>query len=62
MMWLSRVFVFLTPRSAKRALDIITEPEDEGFHYQPPPGIPEADLTEQERKLAAEQLRWREKN
>ena len=59
--WLGRVFLILPFGRSAQIRDVINE-EDEGFHYVRPAGIPEADLTSEQRKEALEQVRWREKD
>jgi hypothetical protein len=61
MAWMSRILWFVNLRGSMRAMDMVNKDDEQGFHYSPPAGIPEADLTERERKEAAEQLRWQEK-
>ena len=58
--WFLSAAWFMSPRTSKKAFDVLTSDPDAPAHYHPPEGIPEADLTEEERKLALEQMRWRE--
>jgi hypothetical protein len=54
--WVSRMFLFMPARSAGRAIELMTKDDEPGAHYHPPPGIPEADLTEDEREAAVRRI------
>jgi len=43
--------------SARRAIEAVNKDDDDGFHYHPPPGIPEADLPENHRRAAVERMK-----
>jgi hypothetical protein len=55
--WISQVFWFLPGRSTGRAIDSVTRDDEPGSHYHPPPGIPEADLSDEQREAAAERMK-----
>jgi hypothetical protein len=54
--WVGRIFWFLPFGGAGRAIEMMNRPAEEEFHYQRPEGIPEADLTDEERKAAADRI------
>ena len=55
--WVSRMLWFLPIGSTGRAIHEVTKDDEPGSHYHPPPGIPEADLTEEERIAAVERVK-----
>lgn len=55
--WVARVFWYLPIGSARRAIDAVNRDDEPGFHYHPPPGIPEADLTDEQRESAVRRMK-----
>jgi hypothetical protein len=58
--WVSRMLWFLPIGSTGRAIHEVTKDDDEEFHYQRPAGIPEADLTDEEREAAVARIKQEE--
>lgn len=58
--WVLSTFRFLPIGSVGRALDAVTKDDEPGSHYHPPPGIPEADLTDEQREAAAARIKQEE--
>lgn len=55
--WVMQVFLYLPTRTSGRAIQELTKDDDPGAHYQRPPGIPEADLTDDQREAAVERIK-----
>jgi hypothetical protein len=57
MVWFAQVFRYLPVGSSRRAIETATKDDESGSHYHPPPGIPEADLTEEQRDAAVRRMK-----
>ena len=55
--WFARTFWYLPIGGAPRAIDAVNDDDEPAFHYHPPPGIPEADLSDEQRVAAAERMK-----
>ena len=57
LVWVSNLLRFLPIGSTRRAIHEVTKDDEPGFHYHPPPGLPEADLADEEREAAAQHIK-----
>lgn len=55
--WVMRVFLYLPTRTSGRAIQELTKDDEPPYRYSPPAGIPEADLTDEQREAAVERIK-----
>jgi hypothetical protein len=55
--WIANMLCFLPSGRVKQAVDVVTSDRNASFHYMPPPGIPDADLTDDERESAVQRIK-----